>query len=550
MKDSMSKTGDVVRGLGTAGIYALVFWAIKETPSHMNLSAAFRLVALLLLPTRLWPSIIAADIAATFGFATQAFDKPPYTYTPLWVLAASILPISCALQAAAILRRWNIQLVPANAAEATRLVVGLIGASAICAAGGVMIFSTQTASAASMGLTIWELFGKYFLGVVVGLLCVAPVLAAAKRLYRPTFAGVRQAIEAEISNAHQCILIAAAMLATGVIGAQLAHSTEVLWSIRVAMLAPLLVCAVQYGWRGAVVSIPMMDAALELTWVSHVKESGFWWVLGLSAGFSAMALIVGAHSSRQRAVARQAAEEKFLADEESARWRDIAQTQRALPVEILRRESEIIEEIRELLHQAELLAGDPSLKRDEEVKIQWRTFTFARRLLQERSELLAPPLLEKHGLRTAIYSSPVVKELRSAGALVFLHLSDPADHLTRGTQLTVYRFVHQILAVGMRDGTITQAFIRLRTGGGADRPWVALKVSMKYRSEEQARAMPRSDHVAGTLQGMGQLAKAYGGVIRQRPNGCVRTVASLLFDLDAGAWSATPASFRQGGMAS
>ena len=539
----MSKTGDVVRGLGTAAIYALVFWTIKETPSHMNLSAAFRLAALLLLPTRLWPSVVAADVATTFGFATQAFDQPPYSYTPMWVLAASTIPISCALQAAVLLRRWKIKLLPTTADEALKLVAGLIMASAICAAGGVAIFSTQTATVASMGLTVWELFGKYFLGMIVGALCVVPFLTAVRCLYRPTFVEARQALEAEISSVHTCVLIAAAMLASGVIGAQLAHSTEVLWSIRVAMLTPVLVCSLRYGWRGAVVSILMMDAALELTWVSHIKESGFWWVLAASAGFSAGGLIIGAHSSRQRALARRATEEKMQADEESARWRDIAQTQRALPVEILRRESEIIEEIRELLHRAEIMAGDPDLKRDEALMTQWRTFTLARRLLQERSELLAPPMLEKHGLRTAIYSSPVLKELRGTGTQVYLHLADDAEHLTRATQLTIYRFIHQILAVGMRDGAITQAFVRLRIGGGKPRPWVALKVSMQFRNEEEAAAAPRSEQIAATLQGMGQLAKAFGGVIRQRPDGRVRTVSSLLFDLDAAAWMTPPAAF-------
>jgi len=541
------KPGEWVRGVLTAIVYAAVFYAIKETPVHMNLSAAFRLAVLLLVPVRIWPSVIAADVVLTFGFATVAFGQPPYTYTPFWVIAASTLPITGAVFSSAVVRRLGVELEPASPLQALKLVGALGIACAICAAAGVAVFSSQEATFASMKLTIWELYGKYFIGMYVGAIFVVPAVAGLRRLVRPTMAGVRAAIQDEFSRIHRSVLAGAAMVGAGVIAAQFTNSADVLWTVRGALFVPMLVCAICFGWRGAVIGVALVIPALELTWIDRVKEENFWFVLIFGAVASSSALIVGAWSSRQRRQADQVTAEKVMAKMDGERWRDIALNQRGMPEEVLRREMAIVEEIKRILHEAEVKSRDPALRVDEAMSLQWSTLSLARRTLQARSQMLAPALLEKHGIRTALFSSPIVRELRSSGAVVRLHLTDPVDHLTRGTQLTAYQFLHQAIAHAMKDGPIVRAAIRLRTGGGKNGPWIAFKLSIQFHSAMAEQANEISPKDVAMLQSMEQLAKAYGGSIRQRPDDRCRVVTAMLFDLDAAMEYNPPAAQRPAG---
>jgi len=541
----MSKPGEVARGLIIGAIYALIFAALKETPSYLNLSAAVRIAAFLALPPRRWATLVATDVTVTFGFASQAFAAAPVvqpmaSYTIGWIIAASTFPSIGALLTAGIAHQAAVAMLPTDARQAIKLLVMIAVAAAVAAAAGLAIYSTQNIAPAAMDYSRWSLFRAYFMGVLGGTLVVVPLAGWLKSHYRPAPAEFLKALERDARKSQVWLVWTGLSVAALVIAAQFATTQEVLWELRYSMLVPPILCAVLFGWQGAIFSVAMVNVALGLTMTSGIKEHNVWQLLAFASVIAVVALFVGTISSRQRArSARDAAEIE--------RWRDTAHSQRAIPEAARQNSQVLIEQLREVLRLAEQEVRDPNADRLEASRVRWSTLSLARQILKERGEMLDPPHLVDGGLRTALFCCPAIKTLRRNAVPLQLDLSCSMRHISRETQRFAYQMAHEAFAIAFRAGSVSFAQVRLRTGQVNGRHWIAVRIFVRLHSLLAETESPIKVQDQPVFSGLRRMAQAFGGDFRVRGGEVDRTFGSLIYDLGEQAIEIPPAATRSAG---
>ncbi len=529
-----------MRGVAVGLVYALFFSALKETPSHMNLSVAVRIGALLLVPYRLWPTIIAADIATTFGFSTSKLSEDPYN--PTWVLHTTLLPILSVLPAAYFARSLQLRLLPSSMGDAAKL-LGILALASFCAAlTSLKSFLTLGLPPSQYDLTHWSMLNLYWIGGFVGCITLVPVAAYVHQQFQPAGLTVKLARERELGRIGRWIAAMIVPLSIGVVLTYVTDSTDWLLGIRTLLLAPTLVCALLYGWRGAVISVVLSNLAIELTWDYGPRPPGLIYALQLSGFVSLFSLIVGAQASGLRAHASNA-------NAEVRRLRTIAKSQRTLPSTVRNWQASILDDVCTRFEEAARVMMDPSTNRAEAMRIYWQIMSRARSELRSRRNALVPPELASYGLRVALQRGPIISKLRECGIPVQLGMNAPVDHLAIGTQQTLYQVAHEVLAQALRGGAVTWAAVRLRTGDGTDRPWACLRISFRHHPGLALEDLPLNASDEAMFESLGQLASAYGGALRQRLLPNVRTVAVLVFDEDVATWLESPFNIAAPGLA-
>lgn len=241
--------------------YAVVYALLREiSVSTWLLPAGLRFVALLFLPYRYWPAIVAGDFIASAqyrGHMVEQFGIP-------WFVVQLVGPVISSAAPAALLKWLNWA---GDVRNLARTIAGFL-------VGGVFA-SLLSATAATYSLTLmpkfkmplsWAgLYGAFTLGDFLGILLIG--LVAIYWL-------VRQQLPAAFENdrrtqstfgfvwilAH-CAFFMVVLVAIN----RSSTSEEAIVATRALIFIPLLVMGIRHGWLGATCALLMCNLALQAT---------------------------------------------------------------------------------------------------------------------------------------------------------------------------------------------------------------------------------------------------------------------------------------------
>jgi glucose-6-phosphate-specific signal transduction histidine kinase len=234
-------------GLVLAVVYAFACWgARKLSLDQFYLPAGIRVAALLLCPPRLWPYLFLGEYAYFAQMRYPMVEK----YGLAWVVlgSASLMP------AVALIVRLHRRIMTATS-ETWLLSIAAASALAVTLLNIVLselLWPIPPDMPALTGVA------RYVVGDFIGILTVAPLaLLWASRQSEPDPAAV---------FFKPTSMALGLMLILGVSAALLpADSTTAKTSLQVLMALPAIALTCLLGWRGAAISVPMLNLIIGLT---------------------------------------------------------------------------------------------------------------------------------------------------------------------------------------------------------------------------------------------------------------------------------------------
>jgi len=519
----MGKLWGASRGILIGVAYALAFLALKDAPSHLNLSVGLRLAVLLATDVRRWPTILAADVLVNLGCAVTAFRDHDFV-TPSYVALYTLLQPLVILPGALLGHQYKLDIVTPKARSGLILVAALLVTALAQPLASLAIWSTYTVSIANQRESIIGLLAIYSCGAFLGGLTMAPLVALGKLVMQTAGPWKRRIPQAGLIPALKAALFLASPCAALVVIAHTGIPSPLLWTLRIGLSAvPPILLAAMYGTRGAALGMILANGAVALT-ESSAREPGVVEVQQIAIAFSVSAWFVGIFVSRF-------GERMVREVEEKDRLREALQRKKHLPDSMLRYKAAILDEVYDSLTFSRVIDRGEVMAKDEALSQHFRMLHGTRTYLRSKQEAIFPPLLEEYGLRTALTCAPIIETIRSAGEDVYLHLPASVHGVAIGAQQAIYQIVHENLAHAMREGTVREVSVRLRVGTSNGRRWLALRMKICARPVDDDQSKVRAvDEVA--VAGLYELAEAYGGKMRQQKDDFWRYTTALIFDED------------------
>lgn len=545
----MGKPGEAFRGIVIGALYAAAFWALKDTPSHLNLSVGLRLAVLLITSPRRWPTIFAADLLVNLGSAVMAFREHTFI-SPSYVFLYSLLQPLVIFPGAMLAYQHKLNVVAPTWRDARLLMGAIFVTSMAQPLASVAVWSTYTIPVSASGDSMLGLLARYFCGTFLGGITVIPVIGFAKLAFdagapaardqllgrklravlrevlrgtpfKLAWGAVRQvdlvpAIKAALFLLSPCVAL--------VIVAKSGIPAPFLLTLRVGLSAiPPILLAGLYGTRGAALGLILANCSVAMT-NNSTREPGVVEAQQIAIAFSICAWLAGVFVTRSSERFRRESAEKDL-------LRKALQRKNRMPDLMRRYKADALDDLAKSL-DASQFDRFSELAKAEALSQHFRMLHGARSYLRSKREALFPPLLEEYGLRTALTCAPILESIRQAGEEVGIYMPSSVRGIAIGTQQTVYQIVHECLTHAMREGTVRSIKIKVRVGSSNGRQWLALRMRICARPVDEGQSKVRTVDRA-SMDGLYDLAEAYGGQLRQSRDDCWRYVSALLFDEEA-----------------
>lgn len=445
-----------IRGAGLAVAYGLAFLTLRNyAPLTLNLPIGLRFAALLFLPTRWWPWVIAGELGATSTWTIQAVAQHHYTLT--WLLIGTFMPVIGGLLPVSLMRRAEAD----GDISSPMAMATFIGSAAL---GGVAsaLISTLAASVAgkAVGMPLPTLFMMYVTGAFAGILCVVPVGAMAKE-WRARGYPFRT------SGPIQEFLAATGYVCIGVVAISTLPSDYLTLS-RALLFAPMVIATLIRGWRGAATVGALCTIALQITQRRDLEPP---LVAAQDVASVAIAgvMLFGAVLTYHRRMALIAQERERALAAMVRRHTTRAEAQ-------FRHSASIVDEVCRMMVEAEAGLRDSSQKADRTLH-WWSTSHAVRQHLRQLRETLHPHILEAHGLRAAIAAGPIPKVLSSCEVEYDLTLHGRPGMLAEELQTSLYRLAYESVCILLRNAVPERMRINLRVGQNERTLYAALTVT-------------------------------------------------------------------------
>lgn len=512
---NMGKAWKALHYLGICAIYCYAYLLLKYAPFYLNLPAALRLAALVAMPVRAWPGLLLADMVANSVYTSPRFGVHPYTDLSA-IISIVGYPLS-SLPAAWVAKRRKLQLASGSIDQVKTLLIAAACQTIFGTIVGVAYVLSCDMSIQEQHSTVWNVIELYSTGHLLGALTLLPAFGWALYQLTAETHGKRRWPETGYPALAIWMLCAACFCTIGVLLAFTVGPGKLLFPVRLALFLTVVVCTLREGWRGAAVSVLIVNLALELTQVRLGRDPDLATLHELSAFLSAFALWVGALITRHRAASTRIAADNERLQKQLARHA-------SLPLKIKQQHAEMLDHLISNLSVSEtLLRGSPG-DREQAQQLWWRVISRHRRELRSQRDALKPEVLDSHGLRVALASGPIAAALQDAGVRFYVHAVDSLDGISADVQAAVYHIVHDGITRHLQHGAVEFVSLKMRTGNLAGRRWVGVRVEMgmndDYSAESGARS--RADLVS--------LAELYGGRFRDSSVRNVRILSTVLFE--------------------
>lgn len=542
----MEKPGKIAKWIGAGALYVVVCYGLKQVPFYTDLASGLRLALLLLLPIRRWPLLLFCDAVALTLFTAPRFGIAPFT-TLSALITIFGYPLT-SVPAALLARKLGFDLSQHSPRQVFNLAAVASVAALVGSLVGIAYVLSCDMSLEAQSITIPSLFETYAIGKVLGVLAVVPAAVWIASMFNASKAITRARLAKAFHDLYTWIGATSGVLLIATVLANSVGPGRLLLPIRLAMFMALVICALTHGARGAGIAVLLVNIALELTQQIQPREPDLVTVHELSALFSMVALLVGAHVSRHQAEALAASAEKDrlmaetrLAELNKGALRRLAQSHADLPQRLLDAQAGFLDELLLDFTHIENQLRDKSLDREEAQQLWWRLSSRTRQEIRARKAAIRPELLDSHGLRAALASGPIAAALYDSGIPFHVRLAHDLSRIPKATQFAVYQLAHGSIARFLQAGVAGCVTLRVRTGRLASREWVAVHVNVALNS-----AMEQDmENGADISRSLTLLAQAYGGRAREKPLRFGRyDFSAVLFNEDLGTLLDTDASER------
>lgn len=411
-------------GLLLATLYAIACWATRQISlDQFFLPAGIRIAALLVLPMRMWPYLMLGEYAY---FAHMRLPMVE-TYGLTWVLVASAyqFPLVAVI---AYLHRGSLT----NQSETGLLTLAAAAAVAVGIGNLLLMHGLWTFPSPEERL---PLAGRFVLGHYTAILTVAPlVLLATRRTAASRWSPWLQAPSVA------CLIL---MLVAGYAAALLPGDRT---AVQLLMAAPAILLTCIHGWRGAAVSVPLMNILVHFmtpaTGLPGSFDADTFNAQQSLALVSTALLALGSLTSHYRRRLnlslqdqRQAldlAKASYVAGERELRAR--AQRMRHIGNHIDFALNQTVEWLNEQGHK-QFASG------------VLKAISISSRNYREQTSMVYPTPLEHVGLYLALQGCGISEAWEKTGRVNYGHLSGDPCQLSTDLQLAAYRTVTEAVAV-------------------------------------------------------------------------------------------------------
>ncbi|QAU22866.1 hypothetical protein EO087_01745 [Dyella sp. M7H15-1] len=462
------------------GYTALYIAAREASVTHWVLSAGLRFTAMLFLPARMWPFVIAGDLIGSLYYRSYRLDE----YGFAWLFTAVALPPIATLIPVIALRkiRWL-----AGDLQLPKLTLRLLNAMAAAAAlnaavsVGAMELVHYSASTVRMPEGPIYYYGIFMLGNLMGALVIAPagllLLLARRRRARQLIGNINAGFGHEIA--------ASITLLAGLIYAYYSLESAQNQDIaRLLMLVPAVWMTCRYGWVGAVALTVLGNIALRLTLI-QVSDLNLLESQVLLALCSSMLLVFGAIITRLRTVAT-------LHQVQSGSYLQLARRN------LLQADMRAHRLAKDMQHRHGMnnRVGDPSCLFDSSsashataaAAARWFRTT-KRTEVQRTIDAMDLSMIESRGIISALTYGPLAKLLFEENISFAARLSSNAASLPRDLQLVIYRLCYSFTVSLARDHNAARIAVRLSVPRHSASAILAIR-ARPARWHEKRRELP------------------------------------------------------------
>jgi len=483
--DGCKKITTAAQGLLTAILYCCSFYlAWHASFDQMYLPAGLRVAALLLLPRRLLPWMLLADVSSLLILRVPAIKTlgvdPVWAYGSPWVLTALFAAVPLAIRARLKGHRLETWLVPTLLAAAVWGAACTIGVNIMLAGPASTISGTK--------------FARFAVGDYLGMLMV--VLPALLWLRRHEPAPRRLHLHGAAAGLATAVLFSVAALSP------LGSAQRVI--LMALLIAPAIILTCLHGWRGAAVGVVLANIAIALLLqtsgeLGSYDAGGFVAQVllavaatGLVVLGSRISLVLAAAKAKAQAErqALNAARASYWLSERSLRERAIGYVDIHVQINKLRRDIETY--LRSRGH------AEAALR-------MIRTGYIQAQLLDEYIQALYPLEIETHGL-FHIYRS--VKFANACHSELHVCLRGQPQTLSVGLQLAAYRCTLQAVACLPPS---TRHTIKARVGSISSTQGIAVSIFA-----DTAHIPPRGRRELEAMAELSSRVRSHGGTCRHR----------------------------------
>lgn len=489
--------------------YALLYVAARECsvihtePSviYGQLPAGMRLAALLLLPTRLWPYVLAGDALGSLYYRGGAIHDLGWA----WFIAAMVFPPLSTLAPAAMFRFGGHLSGEISLSRLTNHLLRTVGlASLLNGVTGIVTMGLITYSDKVKPLpqgNVWWA-SVFTLGTYLGILLIVPALVTWSLSRRRRSTRIVLDLQFDFKHVQRLALMTAGILGTFLAINWLTGSREVHTIICLLMFTPCVWITVRHGWTGAVVTTVLANLALEGS-MPRSTDTDLLESQVLMALVTTAMLILGAalteHRTRSHALAGESKHFQTLARKnllwgESRVRRAASQVERAFIVL-----QAYTEQAADLL-QVERQPAATAL-------LRWQGTGVARREVRDIISGMEIRPLEMHGLYMALASGPIAQALHDASISYAVRMPRATVELPHEIEVLLYRVAYDLVMMMCRDERAYRVAMRLRVRKGPTR-----NVSLVVRVWAGAGNLPPLPSPSSEIDEVRNLAQTYKGI--------------------------------------
>lgn len=478
--------------------YAFCYVALRPLATDQwYLPAGLRVAALLLIPVRYWPYLIAGDITALIYSRYSFADE----FGLLWLLVASAVLMPGVAGVVYLHRKMLVQ---------DRL-YGFLSV-AVFAAITASLFNITTNYLfvdQSYEPVTWERAARYAVGHYLGIWTLAPIALMLKFPITD-----RSSVHALKWQA--CLALAAIGILCALVLQFPNLSVEKQHSLRLLTILPAAALTFLHGWRGAAIGIAGANLAIALTMQRENVPGTTDPVTYLSQQFLAvlapvlfgLGVVISRHL--QKANLNRLAEERAKKAEEHAKA--MARSSYVASERELQRRAESIVKLGEQVKKTFDNAAEELLEQGQhKVALKFRNAGVLRaREIQDELTLLYPIEIQSVGLYEALSSGLIAKVWAQEGH-VDRSLRGKADGFSFDLQLAAYRIICDIVSLLQRTG---HPHLSLQVRSGKRRGHCGILIRVAIAGGDDAGIHPSTPIIDNTY--IAGRVLAYGGLVHRR----------------------------------
>lgn len=516
--------------------YALGYALFRTvTLSQWTVISGFRLLVLLLVPSRYWLALAIGEVGPLAYTGATCADQ----LGVLWAWLESFPPIVFGMPAVGMFRDRLGLTGRRNSLHVGPLLWIAFLVSILWTGSNAYVLA---AAHTPPGYILhWDVvIGRWFVGNFLGILTVVPLALCMREIWRQTPQGE---LRTRLSESRLLLEAVTLLLPCLALLAWVGHGgigEGARQAARIAMFVPVVMLALRYGWHGAAIGGSAASVAAVLT-ISAIRDAETLQAhIFICFAITAMMLLGGriaqlnAREARERAESRMAlalAQRNVYLGEVQLRQTSfaIAQVQETVTSSF----ALLLGRVRQLVPPVD----DRPIRRQAEI---------AKQQLYRLSDTLFPVVWKNHGLPTALREGSLARAMSESGVVYWCEFRNKAalSKLSQPLNLTLYRLACEAVGFACSDARTTHIHLTMRSGALRSRGWAALIVD--YWSDESRLGDVRRDELLSRLpfngfgvNAMRDRAAAFQGAVRSRSKlKGRRRVSMILHDPDDASWHA------------